>query len=696
MRLSRRRFRPVIVAACATFLFANGCAGTPEGGDAELLGSTEQPITVCTTIQNASPGGAIVEDATILSDPNDPASTSTNFGSSPTLESTLWNGRAAASLMRFDLLGAGIPADATITNARLTLFILKNPGQYPVDVHEMHVPWTEDTATWSYISAFGGWGSPAATFALAGVPNNSPVTAVLPTSLVQPWLDPATNAGVVLYVGAPAVGSTSFASSETPVLAARPKLGICYIPPTCTDGAQNQGEGGIDCGGPCPNACPTCSDGVQNQGEVNVDCGGPCLPCCTPGDTTSCYGGPAATEGVGACVGGVSTCNANGAFGPCVGEVVPAAEQCNAPGQPVVDEDCDGQLNEGACPYVSIAATSHGSAIRADGLVWAWGNNDFGTLGDGTKVDQLSPIQVDLGPVDRIIRGGYHAIALRPDGTLASWGRNNWGQLGDGTFVDHLTPAPVSLLAGVAEMAQASNRGMAILTDGTLWSWGENSSGQLGHSGTTDSPTPTQVPGLGTVVKAAGGGYHSLALLSDTTLRAWGHGTSGELGDGVAADSLTPVVVSGLSGVVDVSAGSYYSTALLADGTVWAWGDNYNGELGDGTGIDSDVPVQTAGLTNVVALASTQGFSLALLADGTVRSWGFNKWGQLGDGTTTKRLAPVTVLGLSNVVAIATGGNNSMALKADGTVWAWGQNDYGGVGDGTTVDRKVPVQVPLP
>src|SRR5208283_2039556 len=26
--------------------------------------------------------------------------------------------------------------------------------------------------------------------------------------------------------------------------------------PTCTDGIQNQGETGIDCGGPCPNACP--------------------------------------------------------------------------------------------------------------------------------------------------------------------------------------------------------------------------------------------------------------------------------------------------------------------------------------------------------------------------------------------------------------------------------------------------------
>ncbi len=48
---------------------------------------------------------------------------------------------------------------------------------------------------------------------------------------------------------------------------------------TCTDGIQNQGETGVDCGGPCANACATCTDGIQNQGETDVDCGGPCDAC---------------------------------------------------------------------------------------------------------------------------------------------------------------------------------------------------------------------------------------------------------------------------------------------------------------------------------------------------------------------------------------------------------------------------------
>ncbi len=47
---------------------------------------------------------------------------------------------------------------------------------------------------------------------------------------------------------------------------------------SCVDGIQNQGEEGIDCGGPCP-LCPTCHDGRQNQGETGIDCGGPCRAC---------------------------------------------------------------------------------------------------------------------------------------------------------------------------------------------------------------------------------------------------------------------------------------------------------------------------------------------------------------------------------------------------------------------------------
>ncbi len=52
--------------------------------------------------------------------------------------------------------------------------------------------------------------------------------------------------------------------------------------PSCTDGKKNQGERGIDCGGPCefePYNETCCDNNVKDDGEEGVDCGGICISC---------------------------------------------------------------------------------------------------------------------------------------------------------------------------------------------------------------------------------------------------------------------------------------------------------------------------------------------------------------------------------------------------------------------------------
>lgn len=75
----------------------------------------------------------------------------------------------------------------------------------------------------------------------------------------------------------------------------------CTGGPTCSDGIQNQGETGVDCGGPCTACPPTCSDGIQNGTETGVDCGGSCPDC-----PATCYNNLTNANGLGTNENGVA------------------------------------------------------------------------------------------------------------------------------------------------------------------------------------------------------------------------------------------------------------------------------------------------------------------------------------------------------------------------------------------------------
>jgi alpha-tubulin suppressor-like RCC1 family protein len=93
----------------------------------------------------------------------------------------------------------------------------------------------------------------------------------------------------------------------------------------------------------------------------------------------------------------------------------------------------------------------HGLALKDDGTVWAWGYNFFGQLGNGTTTDSSSkPVQVsELDGIEVIAAGGSFSLALKDDGTVWAWGNNWFGQLGDGTSTDDtLTTCEVTMIGG--------------------------------------------------------------------------------------------------------------------------------------------------------------------------------------------------------------------------------------------------------
>ncbi len=126
-----------------------------------------------------------------------------------------------------------------------------------------------------------------------------------------------------------------------PGAVAQVNVGVCRAG---TARCNAQGEFGLWAAcmgavGPSPERC----DGVDNNCDGRVDDG--CA--CRPGTSEACYGGAAATRGVGLCRVGARVCVAGAGgvgstWGACAGQVLPAREVCNG-----LDDDCNGRVDDG-------------------------------------------------------------------------------------------------------------------------------------------------------------------------------------------------------------------------------------------------------------------------------------------------------------------------------------------------------------
>ncbi len=169
------------------------------------------------------------------------------------------------------------------------------------------------------------------------------------------------------------------------------------------------------------------------------------------------------------------------------------------------------------------AGGSHTVALKSDGTLWAWGDNDYGQLGDGTTTDKATPTQIGSATNwSAIAAGSRHTVGLKSDGTLWTWGRNPYGQLGDGTTVDKYSPTQVGSATNWSTVAAGRHHTASLTSDGTLWAWGRNDYGQLGDGTTASKNTPTQIGSATNWSAVAAGGHHTVAIKTDGTLWTWG------------------------------------------------------------------------------------------------------------------------------------------------------------------------------
>jgi alpha-tubulin suppressor-like RCC1 family protein len=204
----------------------------------------------------------------------------------------------------------------------------------------------------------------------------------------------------------------------------------------------------------------------------------------------------------------------------------------------------------------AIAANGYHSLARANGFVWAWGFNGTGQLGIDPKttgaISSPNRVAIPTAGIIDIAAGGAFNYAVAKDNTVWAWGNNDYGQLGNGTLTQNYIPAQVKKsdgtnLTGVVQVAAGIQHGLARLSDGTVWAWGYNFFGQLGNGSTKDSTVAVQVaiPAGMIVTDIRAFGSSSMAKVGSGWY-VWGDNFYGQLGLASTGKVLSPEKMPGL------------------------------------------------------------------------------------------------------------------------------------------------------
>lgn len=361
----------------------------------------------------------------------------------------------------------------------------------------------------------------------------------------------------------------------------------------------------------------------------------------------------------------------------------------------------------GTREMTSLHSMHRSSGSEVSGTPKAWGLNNRGQLGTGDRANSNVPLSaLHLTDVVSVAAGDNFSLALRRDGTVWAWGDDDYGQLGrtapncgvpHATYACITVPRQVPGLTDVLAIAASGWTSLALRKDGTVWAWGNNGFGQMGRDylgGCVSMDTgsclvrPAPIPGLRHII--------AIALSNDTIMaldregNIWAAGGSVENNGWSGGD---PIREQHIAHAVSIAECAYDEMALTSDGAVWVWGDNTSGQLGLGTADGGAHPRATRvrHLTDAIGIACGSDAMLALRRDGTVVTWGVVDY----TPNAPLRALPEPIPQLRDVMALA--GNNGwhdMALTRDGAIWTWGRNQFGELGIGVSGgERMTPVRV---
>jgi alpha-tubulin suppressor-like RCC1 family protein len=294
-----------------------------------------------------------------------------------------------------------------------------------------------------------------------------------------------------------------------------------------------------------------------------------------------------------------------------------------------------------------------------DALVYCWGSNQQGQLGDPARTDASSPGPALTAAVyTDVVAGEYHTCALRSDGVAVCWGGNDYGQLGIAS-AGAGSSVPVSALTNLrfAALSAGGQRTCGRVSDGTSYCWGAQWIGR-GIDGleiTRAQSQPLRVSPTVEFRELAVGSQTICGLDPEGVAWCWEANPTGAMGDGTTAGSVTPTLVRTGQRFTALSVGGQSSCGVADTGEMYCWGADHVGQLavssaslGRRCGVAllpcAVSPLRTAGRRSfATVVAGIDDHFCGLTLAGALYCWGAGTMGQRGDGSVGAQWSPTRV-----------------------------------------------------
>ncbi len=280
------------------------------------------------------------------------------------------------------------------------------------------------------------------------------------------------------------------------------------------------------------------------------------------------------------------------------------------------------------------AASSHALALKTNGTLWGWGWTGLRELALAESHGKLgivtAPTRIGTDSNwTQIAVGASHSLALKSDGSLWGWGQNDHGQVGDGRTRNQFTVTQIGQDRDWSVIAAGAASSFALKKDGTVWGWGY-------LTGKTNDVLPRPIDLRSNIVAIAANDFILLALRSDHTLWICGPNAPVAAYTYVKTVSATLIQIGSDKDWQEIYAGTRFFTARKANGSWWICGD-YQWDPGDDRKLDA--PRRLPLSFEAWSLAPGLGDACLLTRDGAL--WTLTIHPQRGRFATTLRKTKV-------------------------------------------------------